>query len=144
MLDCWMAFDVEYTVRLAETLRPYRLKWMEECLIPEDIDGTPRAAPAAALADAGDRRALVHARSVPVGRRAPRRGYSAAGHQLVRGRDGLPQIADAADAAGISVILHAGGNTAFGQHFSFATPCVPWCEFFVGTDPGVPLEQGWR
>ncbi|RIK43132.1 MAG: L-rhamnonate dehydratase, partial [Chloroflexi bacterium] len=38
MLDCWMAFDVEYTVRLAETLRPYRLKWMEECLIPEDLD----------------------------------------------------------------------------------------------------------
>ena len=38
MLDCWMAFDVEYTVRLAEVLRPYRLKWMEECLIPEDFD----------------------------------------------------------------------------------------------------------
>ena len=38
MLDCWMAFDVEYTVRLAETLRPYRLKWMEECLISEDLD----------------------------------------------------------------------------------------------------------
>src|ERR1043166_2110814 len=38
MLDCWMAFDVEYTVRLAEALRPYRLKWMEECLIPEDFD----------------------------------------------------------------------------------------------------------
>ena len=34
MLDCWMAFDVEYTVRLAETLRPYRLKWIEEYLIP--------------------------------------------------------------------------------------------------------------
>jgi L-rhamnonate dehydratase len=38
MLDCWMAFDMEYTVRLAEVLRPYRLKWMEECLIPEDMD----------------------------------------------------------------------------------------------------------
>jgi len=38
MLDCWMAFDVEYTVRLAEILRPYRLKWMEECLVSEDFD----------------------------------------------------------------------------------------------------------
>ena len=38
MLDCWMAFDVEYTVRLAERLRPYRLKWMEECLLSEDYD----------------------------------------------------------------------------------------------------------
>jgi L-rhamnonate dehydratase len=34
MLDCWMAFDVDYTVRLAEALRPYRLRWMEECLVP--------------------------------------------------------------------------------------------------------------
>src|SRR5690606_8674099 len=38
MLDCWMAFDVEYTVRLAERLRPDKLRWMEECLIPEDLD----------------------------------------------------------------------------------------------------------
>ena len=38
MLDCWMAFDVDYTVRLAEALRPYRVKWIEECLIPEDFD----------------------------------------------------------------------------------------------------------
>jgi hypothetical protein len=67
MLDCWMAFDVEYTVRLAETLRPYRLKWMEECLIPEDMDGHVRAARAPALADPGDRRALVHPLHLPVG-----------------------------------------------------------------------------
>ena len=39
MLDCYMAFDVEYTVRLAERLRPYRLRWIEEYLIPEDIEG---------------------------------------------------------------------------------------------------------
>jgi len=44
----------------------------------------------------------------------------------------------------VKVILHAGGNTVFGQHFSFAMPSVPWCEFFVGSDPGIPLEQGWR
>ena len=32
MLDCWMGFDIEYTVRLAEELRPFKLKWMEEIL----------------------------------------------------------------------------------------------------------------
>jgi L-rhamnonate dehydratase len=37
MLDCWMAFDVEFAVRLAERLRPYGLKWIEDCLIPEDM-----------------------------------------------------------------------------------------------------------
>ena len=39
MLDCWLSLDVEYTVRLAELLRPYRLKWLEDYLIPEDFEG---------------------------------------------------------------------------------------------------------
>ena len=39
MLDCWMALDVDYTVRLAETLRPYRLRWIEDYLLPDDTEG---------------------------------------------------------------------------------------------------------
>ena len=50
MLDCWMAFDVEFAVRLAERLRPYRLKWIEDCLIPEDLGLAQGAARAAAVA----------------------------------------------------------------------------------------------
>jgi L-rhamnonate dehydratase len=53
-------------------------------------------------------------------------------------------VAAAADGGGISVILHGGGNSAFGQHFSYATSSVPWLECFVGTPPGVPLEEAWR
>ncbi len=52
-------------------------------------------------------------------------------------------IAGAADAAGISVMLHGGGNTPFGQHFSYASRAVPWLECFVGTPIGVPLEESW-
>ena len=144
MLDCWMAFDVEYTVRLAEALRPYRLRWMEECLIPEDFDA-----------------------HIALRERLPWQGLAtgehwythvpfqwAAAHRVADvlqpdvewcgGIGALRKIAASADGAGLSVILHAGGNTVFGQHFSYATACVPWCEFFVGSDPGVPLEQGWR
>ena len=32
--DCWMALTVEYTLRLIEALRPFRLKWIEEFLPP--------------------------------------------------------------------------------------------------------------
>ena len=39
MLDCCMAFDLEFAVQLAERLRPYQLKWLEDCLIPEDFRG---------------------------------------------------------------------------------------------------------
>ncbi len=144
MLDCWMAFDVEYMVRLTEVLHPYHLKWMEEYLIPEDFDGhltVRERLPWQTLATG--EHWYTH---VPF--------LWAVAHRAVDilqpdinwcgGISTCRRIADASDAAGIAVILHAGGNTVFGQHFSFATPNVPWCEFFVGSDPGIPLEEGWR
>jgi len=30
------------------------------------------------------------------------------------------------------------------NHRSYATPSVPWCEFFVASDPGITLANGWR
>jgi L-rhamnonate dehydratase len=144
MLDCWMAFDVEYTVRLAEALRPYQLKWMEECLIPEDLEAhrqLRRRLPWQTLATG--EHWYTH---VPF--------QWAAQHKVADilqpdiewcgGLSTSRKIAAAAEAAGLSVMLHAGGNTVYGQHFSYAMPNVPWCECFVGTDPGVPLADGWR
>jgi L-rhamnonate dehydratase len=143
MLDCWMAFDVEYTVRLAEVLRPYKLKWMEECLIPEDFDGH------VALRERLPWQTLTTGEHwythVPF--------QWACNHRVVDilqpdinwcgGVTTCRKIAAAADAAGLSVILHGGGNTVFGQHFSFAMPQVPWLECFIGTPPGVPLPNNW-
>jgi len=39
MLDCWMAYDVDYAVRMCEALRPYRMAWMEEMLVYHDWKG---------------------------------------------------------------------------------------------------------
>jgi L-rhamnonate dehydratase len=120
---------------MAEALRPYKLKWMEECLIPEDADG-----------------------HIELRRRLPWQTLStgehwythvpfqwAAQHKVVDilqpdiewcgGATTCRRIAASAGAAGLGVTLHAGGNTVFGQHFSMAMPAVPWCEFFIGTDP---------
>ncbi len=141
MLDCWMAFDVEYTVRLAERLRPYGLKWIEECLLSEDFDA---------------HRALRQ--------RLPWQGLASGEHwythvpfqwacahravdilqpdiQWVGGMSTCLKIAAAADAAGLTVLPHGGGGTAFGQHFSLATGCAPLAEYFIGSPPGVPLEE---
>jgi L-rhamnonate dehydratase len=49
-----------------------------------------------------------------------------------------------ADGGGVSVILHGGGLTAYGQHFTYATASAPWCEYFVGSPPGVPMEEAQR
>jgi len=143
MLDCWMAFDIEYMVRLAETLRPYRLKWMEEYLLPDDHDA-----------------------HVAVRQRLPWQTLAtgehwyttypfqwAINHQVadilqpdinwVGGFSVCQKIAASASAANISVMLHGGGNSIHGQHFSFASSAVPWLECFVGTPPGIPLEDCW-
>jgi L-rhamnonate dehydratase len=54
------------------------------------------------------------------------------------------KAAAAADAAGLSVILHGGGGTVFGQHFSIATPSVPWLECFVSAPPGAAPDTDRR
>lgn len=141
MLDCWMAFDVEYTVRLADALRPYRLKWMEECLLPEDFDAHLSL------------RERIPWQNLSTGEH----WYThvpfqwAANHKAVDilqpdihwcgGLSTCRKIAAVADASGLSVILHTGAKDPYGQHFSIATPCVPWAEYFVGSAPGVPLEE---
>ena len=141
MLDCWMAFDVDYTVRLAEALRPYRVKWIEECLIPEDFDAH------------AELRARLPWQTLTTGEH----WYThvpfqyAIKHNLVDilqpdiewvgGLTTCIKIAHAADAAGKQVILHAGARTPYGQHFSFAMSAVPWIECFIGADPGIPLSE---
>ena len=141
MLDCWMAFDVDYTVRLADALRPYRLKWLEECLVPEDLDA-----------------------HIDLRQRLPGQGLATGEHwythvpfqwaaahrvadvlqpdiQWCGGLSTCLKAAAAADAAGLSVILHGGGGTPYGQHFSLATPSAPLAEYYMGSAPGVPLEE---
>ena len=141
MLDCWMAFDVEYAVQLAERLRPYKLTWMEECLIPEDYDA-----------------------HVALRERLPWQTLStgehwtttfpfqwAASHHVVDilqpdiawcgGLTACWKIAGIGQAAGMRIILHGGANNVFGHHFSYASQAAHLAEFFVGTQPGVPLEE---
>ncbi len=44
-------------------------------------------------------------------------------------------------AAGIKTVLHGGANSPYGQHFSFAMPESPMAEYWLGTDPGIPLQE---
>ena len=39
MLDCYMALNAQYSIRLAKALEPLGLKWIEEFLPPDDYDG---------------------------------------------------------------------------------------------------------
>jgi L-rhamnonate dehydratase len=39
MLDCYMSLTPAYTIQLAKALEPYKVKWIEEFLPPDDYDG---------------------------------------------------------------------------------------------------------
>lgn len=141
MLDCWMAFDVEFAVRLAERLRPYGLKWMEDCLLPDGMDAHEAL------------RARLPWQTLATGEHwyTPYPFFHAARRQLadifqpdicwVGGFTACRRIAHIAEAAGIDVMLHAGMNTPYGQHFAFSTPNSRWGEYFVGSGAGVPLKE---
>lgn len=141
MLDCWMAFDEAYTVRLANELRPYDLRWMEECLPSEN------------LATHQSVRDRLPWQTLATGEHwfSAERFQQAADRRLVDvfqpditwcgGLTAFRKICDIAEAAGISVIPHAGGTRPYGQHAGYALPAVQLNEYFVASPPGVPLEE---
>jgi L-rhamnonate dehydratase len=45
------------------------------------------------------------------------------------------------EAAGLITVPHTGAGTPWGQHFSMAMPESPMAEFWMGSDPGVPLDE---
>ncbi|MBI2871941.1 MAG: L-rhamnonate dehydratase [Chloroflexi bacterium] len=141
MFNPVMTFNVEFTLRLAERLKPYGLRWLEEPLVPGDLEGhiqLKRAMTGIPLATGEDHkgrhafRELVENRAVDVVQ------------PEIRWCGGLSEtvkVYNIAEAAGVITIPHLGGGTPFGQHFSIAMPESPMAEYFINTDPGVPLEE---
>ena len=142
MLDAWTAFDVEFTVRLAEVLKPYKLKWIEDYISSEDLVGyhaVRQRIPWQTLAS-GEHWYL------------PTVFASAASRRLVDifqpdvlwcgGITSAMKICHIAQASGITVITHAGMNYPYGQHLAFAMPSITWGERSEGVSlPGIPLEE---
>ena len=141
MLDCWMAYDVDYAVQMCEALRPYRMRWMEEMLMPHDFDGYTtlrRRLPWQSLAT-GEHWATRYP-----GIRALEAGIIdliQADITWIGGFTEAMKLAHYADAKGIQLALHTGANDLYGQHFTAAMPNTPLIEFYQGTRPGVPLEE---
>jgi L-rhamnonate dehydratase len=138
MLDCWLALDVEYTVRLGTALRPYNLRWIEDYLLPEETAGF-RA----------------------VRQRLPGQGLATGEHWYTTQRFaeaiserwvdvlqpdvtwmGLTpcvHVCHMAAAAGLAFAPHYGMNTPYGQHLVFALPAATLGE--LGISGKVPLAE---
>jgi L-rhamnonate dehydratase len=138
MLDCYMAWNEQYTIEMAGMVEPYRVYWMEECLQPRDYEGFGRL-----------REAIKSTRIVTGEHEYTRYAF----RQLLDHRGAaiwqpdihwcggmteLRRIGALAAAYDIPVIPHGGG--AFDSiHFILATPNSPWAETFMPA-PGGPDE----
>ena len=142
MVDAWISLNVEQAVRVGEALRPYRIKWLEDYLLPEDMDGYARVRqrlPGLTLAS-GEHWYTIHPFAL------------AASHGLVDivqpdiawvgGMTAAVRICHIAEAHGLTVIGPAGMNSPYGQHLAYAMPAIPMGERSEGVaPPGVPLEE---
>ena len=142
MLDCWMALDVDYTVRLGEALRPYRLTWIEDYLLPDDLAGfveVRRRLPGQSLAT-GEHWYLARPFSFAAEQRLV--DYFQPDLMWAGGISACLRICHIAEAAGIAVAPHGGMNLPYGQHLALAMPAVTWGERSGGVSPpGVPLAD---
>lgn len=144
MLDCYMAFDVEYTIRLARRLKPYNLRWIEEFLIPEDIEGYAQVRQAVNWVSLASGEHLYT--RWPFKQLIERRCLDILQPDIhwVGGLTECLRICAMAEAAGLTVILHGGGNDPYGLHLTYAMPNTPWIEYVIFSPPGIPLEESCR
>ena len=141
MLNPVMAFNVEFTVQVAERLRPYRLRWLEEPLKPVDLRGhieLKKAVPWMPIATGEDHHGrhtfleLIENRCVDV--LQPDINWCGGLSEAVK-------IYTIAEAAGLQTSPHKAGSTPYGQHFAMAFPESSLAEFWLETDPGIPLNE---
>ncbi|MXX15086.1 MAG: hypothetical protein F4Z86_16845, partial [Gemmatimonadetes bacterium] len=142
MLDAWMSLNVEYTVRLVEVLRPYRLKWLEDYVLPEDMESYMKVrqrVPGQILAT-GEHWYTIHPFATAASQGLV--DILQPDIQWAGGVTALMRICHIAEAHGLTVISHAGMNYPYGQHLSYAMPAIQWGERSEGVSPpGVPLEE---
>ncbi|AZQ53550.1 L-rhamnonate dehydratase [Burkholderia cenocepacia] len=130
MLDCWMSLDVPYATRLAHEAHALGLKWIEECLPPDDYWGYAklrRDVPRGMLVTTGEHEAtrwgfrmLLEMECCDIIQ--PDVGWCGGLTELIR-------ISALADARGVLVIPH--GSSVYSYHFVATRHNSPFAEFLM-------------
>jgi L-rhamnonate dehydratase len=130
MFDCWMALDLNYATRLAHACAPYGLKWIEECLSPDDYWGYAelrRNVPRGMLVTTGEHEAT---------RWGFRLLLEMGCCDIIQpdvnwcgGMTELVKISALADAHGALVVPH--GSSVYSYHFVATRTNSPFAEFLM-------------
>ncbi|MDU6107097.1 MAG: enolase C-terminal domain-like protein [Klebsiella pneumoniae] len=129
MLDCWMSQDVNYATKLAHACAPYNLKWIEECLPPQQYEGyreLKRQAPAGMMVTSGEHHGTLQSF----------RTLSETGIDIMQpdvgwcgGLTTLVEIAAIAKARGQLVVPH--GSSVYSHHAVITFTNTPFSEFLM-------------
>jgi L-rhamnonate dehydratase len=141
MIDCYMALNVPYTIKLIKALKPYNIHWVEEFLPPDDYEGyeeVKRAVGNETLLTCGEHeytrygfRQLIQRKCVDI--LQPDVNW-------VGGITEARRIVAMAAAYDLPVIPH--GSSVFSYHLQYAFCNCPMAEFLIMSpqaDKIVPL-----
>ncbi|MDF0506461.1 L-rhamnonate dehydratase [Burkholderia cenocepacia] len=130
MFDCWMSLDVRYATRLANAAHEYGLKWIEECLPPDDYWGYAelrRNVPRGMMVSTGEHEATRWGFRMLLEMGCcdliqPDVGWCGGITELIK-------ISALADAHNVMVVPH--GSSVYSYHFVVTRHNSPFAEFLM-------------
>jgi len=125
--DAYMGWTVRYAKKMVDRLEPYDMAWVEEPVIPDDMDGYAEVREAAPMPIAGGEHEFTRWGHKELLERDAVDILQPDVHR-VGGLTEVKRIADMASAHGAPIIPHAGTNPTL--HFIAATTNAPIAEFF--------------
>ncbi len=129
MLDCYMAWDVGFTLRMIDAVEPLGVRWVEEPLPPDDYHGYERlgkySTPVAIASGEHEHTRWGFRDLIETG------GVSVVQPDLawVGGISETRKICAMASAYGLTVVPHAGGLSAAGLHLIKSQVNAPYAEW---------------
>jgi L-rhamnonate dehydratase len=140
MADAYMGWTLDYAKRMIPLLEPFQLRWLEEPVIPDDIQGYAELKSYGRIPIAGGEheftlfgfRDLLEARAVD---------YIQFDTNRVGGITQARKVAALAEAYGVPVIPHAGQMHNY--HVVMASLNSPMAEYFPMVDVEVGNELFW-
>jgi L-rhamnonate dehydratase len=130
MFDCWMSLDLNYATKLAHKAHEYGLKWVEECLSPDDYWGYAelrKNVPKGMMVTTGEHEATRWGFRMLLEMGCcdliqPDVGWCGGVTELIK-------ISALADAHGALVVPH--GSSVYSYHFVITRQNSPFAEFLM-------------